>query len=206
VPDILEDAPVVARHYRQRLLRDLPEGAKIQGLNLTEVSANTPVCSKQLSETQATWDQVLADEPEARRKAISTALYQLHSLRAKRFTADSFNPDHADTALGPRPWKYRLDLNIAYAGGNGTAQNSTTTLFLTERLGGTTQLAGTAEFGGAVFEISQELLDALFTICYREKNDPGLPATTTPTPTAPDKELPGAKSAPPVESGSAPKK
>ena len=177
VPDILDETPVLARHYRQRLLRDLPEGARINGLMITESPGNTPVYSKQLTETQTSWELALAEEPEARRKAVGAALVQLHSLRAKRFTADIFNPDHADTAQGPRPWKYRLDLNIAYAGGNASAQNSTSTLFLTERLGGTTQLAGTAEFGGAVFEISQELLDALFSLTYRDKNDPGLPIT-----------------------------
>jgi len=107
-------------------------------------------------------------------------------LKAKRFTADLFTPDHADTALGARPWKYRLDLNFSFASGPGATQNPTSTLFLTERLGGNTQLAGTAEFGGAVFEISQELLDALFTLTYREKNDPGLPASASaPTATTP---------------------
>ncbi len=175
VPDLLEDAPVVARYYRQRLLRELPEGAVVQGLTLTEEGSNALIYGGQLSETQTTWDQVVVNEPEARRKAIGAVLTQLHSLRAKRFTADSFIADHADTPQGPRPWKYRLDLKVAYAGGNGSAQTSTSTLFLTERLGGNTQLAGTAEFGGAVFEISQELVDALFTLAYREQNDPGLP-------------------------------
>jgi hypothetical protein len=138
----------------------------------------------------------VASEPEARRRAIGMTLSQLHTLRAKRFTADTFNPDHADTPQGPRPWKYRLDINLSYAGGNGAAQNPTSTLFLTDRLGGNTQLAGTAEFnGGAVFELSQELVDALFTLTYREKNDPGVAATTVapaaaPTPASASAPLP----------------
>lgn len=176
VPDILEQTPVLARYYRQRLLRELPEGARIRGLSLTDTATSTPVFGKQLTEVLTTWDQAVADEPEARRKAIGTALAQLHTLRAKQFTADTFTPDHADTAQGPHPWKYRLDASIAFAGGKDAAENSTSTLFLTERLSGNTQLAGTAEFGGVVFEVSQELLDALFTLTYREKNDPGLPA------------------------------
>ena len=182
VPDILEASPVLARHYRQRLLRTLPEGAKIQGLSLTQLEGEAPIYVKQLNETQTTWDLVVADESEARRKAIGVMLIQLHTLRAKRFTADSFNPDHADTPQGPRPWKYRLDIISSFAGGSGTAAKSTSTLFLTERLGGNTQIAGTAEFGGPVFEIPQELVDALFTLIYREKNDPGLPATSASPP------------------------
>ena len=181
VSDILEQTPVVARHYRQRLLRELPEGARIRGLSLTDAATGTPVLGKQLTDTITTWDQAVAEEPEARRKAIGTALTQLHTLRAKQFTADTFTPDHADTAQGPQPWKYRLDVNLAFAGSNGPAEKSTLTLFLTERLSGNVQLAGTAEFGGVVFELSQELLDALFTLTYREKNDPGLPAPSPAT-------------------------
>ena len=177
-PDILAAIPVSARYYRQRLLRTLPEGARIQGLSLTEKDSGTSIYAKQLNETQNTWDLAIANESEARRKAIGTLLTQLHTLKAKQFTADQFSPDHADTSEGQRPWKYRLDLNYAFPSSSVTAQNPTSTLFLTERLSGNTQIAGTAEFGGAVFEINQELLDALFTLIYREKNDPGLPSSS----------------------------
>lgn len=183
VPDILDATPVLARHYRQRTLRTLPDGARIQGLSLTEKATGTPIYVKQLDEAQSTWDKAVASESEPRRKAIGTILTQLHTLRAKEFTADIFSPDHAETPQGPRPWKYRLDLNFSFAGGNGPGQNPTSTLFLTDRLGGNTQVAGTAEFGGAVFEITQDLLDALFTLIYREKNDPGVPSETESEPT-----------------------
>ncbi len=183
LPDILDATPVVARHYRQRLLRTLPEGAKIQGLSLTEKDSGKSIYVKQLSETQNTWVLAVANESEDRRKAIGALLTNLHTLRAKEFTADQFNPDHADTTDGPRPWKYRLNLNFAFPSGDSSTQNPTSTLYLTERLGGNTQIAGTAEFGGAVFEITQELLDAIFTLTYREKNDPGTPASTV-TPAA----------------------
>jgi len=193
LPDILEQAPVLARYYRQRLLRELPEAAKIQGLALTDLVANTPLYAKQFTDPAATWETVLAGESEARRKAIAVLVAQLRALKAKTFTADTFNPDHADTAQGPRPWRYRLDLNLAMPGGNGAAQLSTSTLFLTERIGGNTLLAGTAEFGGVEFEVSQELLDALFTLTYREKNDPGPTVGETTPPPAPAPTEPPAK-------------
>ncbi|MEO6996397.1 MAG: DUF4340 domain-containing protein [Lacunisphaera sp.] len=177
LPDILRATPVIARHYRQRLLRTLPDGARIQGLSLTEKDSGKPLYVKQLSETQNTWVLAVANETEDRRKAIGALLTNLHTLRAKEFTADLFNPDHADTPDGPRPWKYRLDPNFAFPSGDTSAQNPTSTLFLTDRLGGNTQIAGTNEFGGAVFEVTQELLDAIFTLTYREKNDPGMPAS-----------------------------
>jgi hypothetical protein len=193
LPDILNATPVVARHYRQRLLRTLPEGARIQGLSLTEKDSGEPIYVKQLSEKENTWALAVAGESEARRKAIGTLLTNLHTLRAKEFTADLFNPDHANTPDGPRPWKYRLDLNFAFPSGDASAQNPTSTLFLTERLGGNTQIAGTPEFGGAVFEVTQELLDAIFTLTYRGKNDPGIPASNA----APAEPAPPAASAKP---------
>jgi len=180
LPDILEETPVLARHYRLRTLRELPESARITGLVLTDLTANTPVYSHQLADTDKNWDAAVAAESEARRKPLATLLAELRALRAKSFTADTFAADHAETTQGPRPWKYRLDLNLAFAGGNGAAQSSASTLFLTERLGGTTLLAGTAEFGGVEFEVTQEMLDALFALTYAEKNDPGpvLPAAS----------------------------
>lgn len=190
VPDILNATPVLARYYRQRQLRVL-EGAKIQGVALTEKDSGAPIYVQQLNETQSTWDLAVANEPEIRRKAIGALLTQLHTLTAKQFTADLFTPDHANTPQGPRPWKYRLDVNFAFAGGSAATPNPVSTLYLTDRLGGNTQLAGTAEFGGAVFEITQELLDAIFTLTYREKNDPGVP------PSSPAVTAPAGESSPP---------
>ena len=106
----------------------------------------------------------------------------------------------ADTPAGPRPWKYRLDLNLSFPGTATAAQNSTSTLFLTERLGGTTLLAGTTEFGGVVFETTQELLDALFAPTYAEKNDPGPAAAAASPPPLPgnpaERGVPGTNTGP----------
>lgn len=175
-PDILAAAPADPLYYRQRLVRELPEGARIQALTLYDTASTTPLHTWQLDAAHPTWDSLLASEPEARRQALGRALPQLHTLRAKEFTADTFNPDHADTPQGPQPWKYRLDVSFGVGVANSSANNSTYTLFLTERLGGNTQLAGTAEAGGAVFKISQELVDALFALTYAAPHDPGLPA------------------------------
>lgn len=173
VSDILEQTPVLARYYRQRLLRDLPESARITKIRMSELASGDEVF-------QAHNDVALTPEGLASAKlakpvleAYTALLAQLRTLRAKSFTAETFSADHADTPQGPQPWKYRLDVDVVFAGGASEAPNSTLTLFLTGRIGGNTQLAGTAEFGGVVFEVSQDMLDALFTLSYREKNDPG---------------------------------
>jgi hypothetical protein len=195
VPDILDDAPVLARHYRLRLLRELPENARLTSLALVDQSTGTAIYSQKLVETDLNWDAALAVEPEQARNALATILSQLRTLRAQGFTADTFNPDHADTVRGPQPWRYRLDYTVTFSGGAGAAQSSPSSLFLTERLGSTTLLAGTADFGGVTFTVTQELLDALFTLTYRAVSDPG-PAD--PSPASPPPAATGPVNPPPV--------
>ena len=178
-PAILEATPVDARQFRQRLLRELTEGARITGLTLTEIAAAVPTYARQLKEGE-TWEAALATEPETRRKALGALLAQLRTLRARRFTSETFNPDHAELSGANQPWKYRLEATLALTGGNGASQNSSTVLLLTDRIGGTTQLAGSAEFN-ATFALTQEMLDAIFALTYAEKHDPG-PPKSEPTP------------------------
>lgn len=179
-PEVLEITPSLARHYRQRLLRELPEGARITGVKLTELPANTTIV--EAAHATALTPEALAATPLSApaRTALAALLGQLRALRAQRFTADTFTADHAEDSGQSHPWKYRLDVTLALTGGDGGATTTTSSLLLTERLGGTTQLAGTAEFGGVSFALTQEMIDALFALTYGEKTDPGPPAADTP--------------------------
>lgn len=179
LPDLLDDAPVAARHYRLRVLRELPKEARLTGLKLTALPANTLVVAVN-NETALTAESLAtAKISEAGRKVLAGLLDQVTRLQARAFTAGAFTPDHAETPTGPQPWKYQLDISTVFPGGAGPAQNSTLTLLLTERLGGTVMYAGTADFGGVVFEVTQQMLDAIFALTYSEKQDPGPPAKET---------------------------
>lgn len=182
LPDILDDTPAQVPHYLRRTLRELPAGARVTSVALLDLASNNSLYSHKI-EADKTWEAALAAEPEATRRAVGTLVAQLHSLKAQRFTAETFATDHADTPDGPRPWRYRLDYAIAFPG-NPPDQATPSSLFLTERLGGATQLAGTADFGGVVFAVSQEMLDALFALTYGAKTDPGAvpPPATPPAP------------------------
>ena len=171
-PGILTATPVVPRSYRERLLRELPAGARITGLALTDTPAQQPVYARQLAAGE-TWEQALAAEPADRRAALEVLLAQLATLRAETFVRDDFGP--VITVSGEdRPWRYRLDTTLSLVGGDG-AQQTVSTLFFSERAGGSTQYAGTPELqGGVVFEAQQPLLDALWTLTYGPR-DPGPP-------------------------------
>ncbi len=186
LPDILDETPALARHYRQRLLRPgLADGARITSVSLVDLSNNATLYTQKLKEGDKDWLAVIAAEPEAVRPILGAVLNNLRTLRAQSFAADTFSPDHADTAQGARPWRYRLDYTIAYNG--DAAQGTPSSLLLTERLGGSSQIAGTADFGGVVFTPEQQLIDALFFLIYGTKNDPGpaVPAANPPAAAAP---------------------
>jgi len=187
-PSILAATPIVTHAYRDRLLRDLPAGAKITGLKLTRLADKTVLFEKSFTAPAdnakpATWDAALAFEPADRRAALQALLAALRTLRAKDFVLDEF-PSTVPVGGENRPWSYQLDTTISLAAASGTPATTTTTqIFFTERISGGTQLAGSPEFG--VFEAEQPLLDALFTL------------TTSPPPaTAPAAERPNVKTQP----------
>lgn len=164
-PKILEQTPVEPRAWRDRLLRVLAAGARITALKLTDLSDQKIL----LDATIDASGQVVTEKPAP--PTVQTILTQLRSLRAKAFVLDRF-VDKVTVAGAERDWRYRLDATVTLTGGAGE-QTSTTSLLLTERVGGDRQLAGSAEFN-AVFEIEQPFLDALWPLTEGPR-DPGAP-------------------------------
>lgn len=153
---------MTVNYYRNRLLRELPAGARITGLSLTDATARTEIFARQLAGGE-TWAQALAKEAEPRRTALLGLLDQLGNLRAKDFVLDSFPPT-VEIGGEMRPWKYALEATLSLVGGTG-GQTDAIKLFFTERTGGGTQFAGSPGFN-VVFEADQKLLDALFNLTH----------------------------------------
>ncbi len=162
---ILRELPVAPRAWRERLLRELPAGARLTALKLTDLGSGQAVLDTAL-------DEAGHPPPGARNpEAIAAVLTALRTLRAREFVLDQF-ADKVTIAGEERPWRYRLEATATLVGGAGE-QTSVTTLFLTLRAGGDQQLAGSpANEYNAVFFIEQPLLDALWTITEAPR-DPG---------------------------------
>lgn len=163
--DILREMPVAPRAWRDRVLRDLPAGARITALKLIDLNDNKVLLDATIDSTGHPTEST----PGA--PAVQAILAQLKTLRAKSFVQDQF-VDKVVVGGDERPWRFRLDATITLTGGAGE-QTSTTSLFLSPRVGGDRQLAGSPEFN-AVFEIEQPLLDALWTFTEAPR-DPGPP-------------------------------
>jgi hypothetical protein len=161
-PEIVDDATLRPLDYRNRLIRELPSGARPTRLRLVQASNQAVLL-----------DQNLADPAAPVPAAVAELLRQLQSLRAESFVAEgtvgpTVRIDNAD-----RPWAYRLEMDIALVAGVGATQTTTTTLLLSERTGGTVQFAGSEEFR-AVWRLPQALIDPLWRI-ISAPTDPGAP-------------------------------
>lgn len=182
--ETLGRVPVAPRAYRDRNLRTLPPGARIVGVELWKLPENRVIFEKELKDSgPATWDDALAGETPAIRAATAALIAELRELHAKSFVQDAFTPTIPVEGKNV-PWAYQLETTIALSGGD-TTQTTTSTLFVSSRIGGTTMFAGSPEFG-CVFEVTQPFLDACFALTFAGK-DPG---PTTPETAAPESVKP----------------
>jgi Domain of unknown function (DUF4340) len=174
--DILRETLVSPLDWRDRLVRSLPASARITALALTGAADASDFYSRKLADGE-TWETALASEPAPRKAAVLAILDQLKNLHAKTFFQDGF-PDKLFVADETRTWRFKLDATVSLPAGAGPGRTETETLWITERIGGTRQLAGAKELG-AVFEIEQPLVDALWTLTYGPR-DPGPPPAKSP--------------------------
>ncbi len=177
--EILRETPVDARAWRNRKLRELPIGARIVAVRIVRLPDDKVVRAISLPAGAAAPAEAAAPNgaPKVERDAWQTLLGELRTLRAKTFVYDHFR-DTVALAGVIQPWKYRIDMDIALTGGAGV-QTSTQSLLLTDRLGGTQQIAGSKDLD-AVFEIDQSMIDALWTLTF--KSLAGISDIPTPAP------------------------
>jgi hypothetical protein len=163
--DIASRFPLEPAAWRDRNLPPIPANARIAALKLVDLASNETLVDTTLDPTGA--PAAGARNPEA----IRAVAQQLRTLRAQRFRPGPF-VERIVVDGEERPWRYRLDATIALPGGTGE-QTATRTLFLSERLGGSEQLAGSKDWD-VVFEIEQPFLDELNKLTYGPR-DPGPP-------------------------------
>ena len=166
--DILRlETPVTPAAWRERTLRELPAGARITALKLTDLVTQKILLDLPLDEA----GNPKLETPNA--KPLSRVLATVRTLRAKSFPQEGFT-EKVPLLGEDRPWRYRLDATLSLPGATAGEPAPVTTLLLSERIGGTLQLAGSKEFD-AVFEIEQPLVDALWSLTYTADPGPALP-------------------------------
>jgi hypothetical protein len=182
-PAILQRVPGTALAWRDRTVRTLPPGARLTGVVVRQLADDSTLFTRHLAPPGQTWEDALSGDPAPVREAVLQLVTELRELRATRFVRESF-ANSVEIDGEPRPWRYRLETEIRLAGGSG--EPTTSSLFFSERLGGALQLVGSAEFD-TVFEATQPMIDALFTLT-EGRSDPGPPAPRTTSPPPPASE------------------
>ncbi len=169
------------RLWRDRRLQDLPAGARISALRITDLAtgATAAECRFPASAGAPVAEAAGSDETRAAWSALAASL---RGLSARSFIAEHYAPTFTVTT-GEHTWKYRLAIEVTLQTGAGE-QVSTQELDLSERLGGTLTVAGSAKLD-ALFELEQPLVDALWTILYNASKGTTLPAGAPPSFTQP---------------------
>ena len=182
--DILRQVRSRPVSYRDRLLLQLPEGARITALRISHLGTEEVAFSAKLLSDDETWETNLGSLPDDTSNAAQAIVELLRKLESKMFLGSEFTP-YVVLAGEQRPWSYLLEATIVLAGGPGS-QTTPFRLYLAEVTGGTTLVAGAPELG-LVFEAKQDFVDAFSTLVF-DRHDPGPPPIPAPTTEAPPGE------------------
>jgi len=164
-PEILREISLAPLSWRDRSVQNLPAAAALAALKLTDLAADKVL----LDWTPASG----AALPAAARSAVADLADALHHLRVASFARAGFSETGGSAGT---KWRYRLDETVTLPGGGSADLTTVHSLWIAERTGGTEQLAGAPEFG-AVFDLDQPVIDALWILTYGAR-DPGQPAPT----------------------------
>lgn len=172
-PEILGELVVSPAHFRERLLYALPAGGKIVAVKLSELDGNREktLFDEKRPDDVADWADALEKDAGPFPQALAGLLRAVETVSAESFLPGKFSRDFSDSSYldsgVPEKWRYKLEVQVLLADGEKTTQGKTETLvyYLTRRLGGTTQIAGSPA-KDCIFRIRQDFIDALHALTF----------------------------------------
>ncbi len=172
-PEILGELVVSPAHFRERLLYALPAGGKIVAVKLSELDGNREktLFDEKRPDDVADWADALEKDAGPFPQALAGLLRAVETVSAESFLPGKFSRDFSDSSYldsgVPEKWRYKLEISVLLADGEKTTQGKTETLvyYLTRRLGGTTQIAGSPA-KDCIFRIRQDFIDALHALTF----------------------------------------
>lgn len=186
---ILADLPLNGLYYRERVAGSLPAGAALHAVRIIDLESGQALLDVR-KPPQADWEQALADLSEPLQAAAQALLRAFRHFPVAQFLADSFSAPLELDAERTIPWEFALEADVQLPGGE-TSNPETRRYLLTERLGGSTQYAG-SETLDLTFRLTQDLIDVLQPILFDRPPptaeaylNPPEPPATEPANTAP---------------------
>jgi hypothetical protein len=156
-PHVLSRLPLDPMYYRERVIRALPDSAQIESVHLEDTETGQQHIFEQSS------DEV----------AATTIRSYLKTVQVDRFLSKTFsNPLQLDrnTTL---PWTFKLVADAVFDEATQEKPEQIV-LYLTDRLGGTTQYIGDPA-SGLVGILPRDIIELLDPLMAEFPEDPGLP-------------------------------
>lgn len=158
-PPILFRVRVQPLYYRERTLRELPQGAQIVGLELERLRTGAVEIDLEREPDQP-WSEVIRDRSAREAAALGVLFEQLRSFTVRDYLANRYTPEafplDDEASL---PWALELRVTLSLAGGEQSPRRTYAYRF-TERVGGTAQYGGDP-LEELMFTLPQSLIDTL---------------------------------------------
>lgn len=172
-PEILTSLDVHPSAFRDRNVYTLPAGGRIVSFKIFEIDNRNEklLVEETCPGSVDDWTASLEVNPEPYSQTLAKLLRSTENVVAESYLPHPFSLDFKETEyLGmnvPEPWRYKLEINVLLADGTKSTPGKieTRTYYLTRRLGGTTQIAGSPA-DNCIFRIRQELIDAIHALTF----------------------------------------
>ena len=83
--DILHILKTRALYYRLRVTEELPQGARVQRISLTDSVSGTVIFDKKINPSSESWSKVLKEYPEKKKKAILELTDTMRKFEVKEY-------------------------------------------------------------------------------------------------------------------------
>lgn len=170
---ILRWLRVDGRHYRDRQLRVLPRGARIQSITITRLEDGETVLDQAINTESETWTthvEASSLDPEEK-NALLDLVQQLRNFRVSDYIRDTFTENYLEETNKVIPWSYRLDVEIVLPGGQDSVLR-TERYLLTDRLSGSFQAAGSPA-REMVFSLDTAMVESLSPFLFERQPPEG---------------------------------
>lgn len=180
---ILEVLSIDPCDFREKTIYRMPAGAKLVSLRLTDITA-TPekiAYSEKCPDNVADWIADLSLKTDAASVETLALAKCVTDLSAEAFLPDAFSPDFEYDYLdsGDRQtWRWKLEVEILPAASQETEVH---VYYLTKRLGGTFQLAGSPA-QNCIFRLRQSFIDAVHKLTFARDASKDVPEILPPPP------------------------
>lgn len=156
--------------YRNRQLDPLPQGARVVGLKIVDLTDESTLYNKQIDPQTQTWPESLADADEQERAAVLGLLGAAQNFTVRDYLSEGTAAPEA------MPWRYLLEVSIQTPASDDAAPAQQTRTYLFTERQGLTQI-GASQAADLTFTLPETLLKSLTPLTL-EAHPPQLPAVT----------------------------